>query len=280
MAQYKFAEHENNVLIRDWCNANRGRSSSLSEYLFPNNLHPKAGLGKYKCGEQFIDDDMLAKAKPFMAEIESLEKAGKRKVHKTKLKGCSLETNKNENYAEIETTQEYKDYVEFHHKYFIHSKLFREQLAFELPSTPGASNLMSKKFAQKLNKAKQLVISLKLPPCTDKRTYKAAKNKNLRISKIREASANLIKTKYRYMTQREEFDSIVDDINEDEKLSKLVPVILMMNFSSTQDFDQVDTIYERFTNKNSLFSVIKLVNIKAAHRKGLEMIADGWLDAS
>lgn len=278
MAQYTYANHPNNVEVRNWCNDNKGRGSSLSEKLFSYMKHPKSGIAKYKCGEQLIDDVMLENARVIMREIEALEKSGKRKIHEKKLKGPTLVTNKHENYSEIESSKEYKDYVEFHRKYYTHSKLFREQLGLILPTQAKASNLMSAKFKQKINNAKQLVITLKLAPCTDKGERDKVRKENGRIPLIREAAKNLKKTVEKYMTPKEEFFSIVEDINSDEKLSKLVPVILMMNFSDAKDFDQVENLYSRFTSTSSAVSVVKLVNIKACHKKALEMIADGWLD--
>lgn len=277
MVQYKFANHENNVLVRNWCNENRGRGVTLSEQLFPEMQHPGSGIAKYKCGEQFIDDEMLIRAKVIMAEIEELEKQGKRKVYKTKLAGPKLETNKKENYAEIENTQEFLDYVDFHNKYSGYSELFFEKLKLELPVYARASNLMCANFRHKLNKAKKLVIEMQLEPSLTKKKQKEAKAKNLRISKIREASKEIKIPQVPNMTPKEEFNAIISQIDSDPKLSKLVPVILMMNFSQEKDMDQLENIYNKFKNTTNNFSIVKLVNAKAAFNKAIEMISKGWL---
>lgn len=278
MAEYKFANHPNTVLVRDWCNDNYGRGSALSELMFPNNQHPKVGLGKYKCGEQFLDDNMLSTAKEFMAQIEYEEKCGIRKVRGKNQRELKLETNKNENYAEIEATLEYQEYRDFHEKYCIYSDIFLSKLGLELPTVANPSNLMSAKFRQKINKAKKLVMELKLEPSTGHKIKRKVRGKNQRIKQIKEAGETLNTFKKRiFETPEMEFRNIVNEINEDEKLSKLVPVILMMNFSQEKDFDIVDDIYKKFTDSNNMFSMIKLINIKKSHTKALEMISDGWL---
>ena len=82
MATNKYANHPNNVMIREWSNENRGRSSGLSTLMFPDYKVPQVVIGCYRNGEQLFDDEMVERAKPFMAQIELEEKQGKRKVYK------------------------------------------------------------------------------------------------------------------------------------------------------------------------------------------------------
>lgn len=288
MIQYKYANHPNNVLVRDWCNANRGRGSSLSEFLFPDIMHPKVGLGKYKCGEQFIDDEMLERAKVCIAEIESLEKAGKRKVYKTKLKGCKLETAKNVKYIEIEGTKDYEEYVNFFYNYFEYADVFKREFKLELPTTPKASNLTDPEFVKKITKAKEYVLINQLAPSKKKRKLIKAKAQQfnaIRLEALRQASLELkmsgnytpglARKKALSISDKEEFLQVVEEIKNDEKLSKLVPWILALTFD--KNLDKSDVIYSKFIDVN-IFSLVKLVNIKAAKKKASEMILNGWFE--
>lgn len=288
MIQYKYANHPNNVLVREWCNANRGRASSLSELLFPDIMHPKGGLGKYKCGEQFIDDDMLERAKVCIAEIEALEKSGKRKVYKTKLKGCKLETAKNVKYIEIEGTEYYQDYVNFFYNYFEYADVFKREFKLELPTTPKPSNLTDPSFVNKIIKAKEYVLVNQLTPSMKKRKLiktEAQQFNAIRLEALRKASLELkmsgnytpglARKKALAISDKEEFLRVVEEIKNNEQLSKLVPWILALTFD--KNLDESDVIYSKFIDVN-IFSLVKLVNIKAAHKKAVEMIKDGWFE--
>lgn len=288
MLQYKYANHPNNVLIREWCNANRGRGSSLSESLFPNIMHPKVGLGKYKCGEQLIDDEMLERAKVFISEIEALEKSGKRKVYKTKLKGCKLTTSKNIKYNEIEGTKDYEEYVNFFYNYFDYSDEFKRELNLELPTVPKPSNLMDPLFVKKITKAKAYVLANQLTPSKKKRKkikeeaqqfnasrLEALRKASLELKMSGNYSPGLARKKALAISDKEDFLNIVEEIKNDDQLSKLVPWILALTFD--KNLDEADIIYKKFIDVN-VFSLVKLVNIKAAHKKAIEMIEDGWFE--
>lgn len=283
MAVYKYANHDNNVAVREWCNASRGRGTLLSEQLFPHMQHPKSGINKYKCGEQLIDDVMMEKAKVIMDEIEKLESSGKRKQGK-KIEGPKLETNKNETYSEIESTKEFKEYADFHGKYFAHNEIFYDQIKFLLPVHARGSNLVDPNFKRLLAKAKEIVLLNQLPPVIDKKTIAQVKKSTFyrtatqiqRTEALSKARKNLVSENIFMPTPQEEFQELVAKVEQDEKLLKLVPIVLMMNFCDEQDFNKAPEIFERF--KRPPFSIVKLFNTKAAIEKAEQMVEDGWLE--
>ena len=58
-------------------------------------------------------------------------------------------------------------------------------------------------------------------------------------------------------------------------MSKLVTWILALTFD--KNLDESDVIYSKFIDVN-IFSLVKLVNIKAAKKKASEMILNGWFE--
>lgn len=276
MAVYKFANHNNNVIVREWCAKNRGRSSALSEMLFPHLKVPKTGISKYKCGEMCVDDELLERAKSFMEVIEKEEANGIRKVNSPLTRKLSLASSKYEKYSQIQNSEHFSHYAKFHKDYVYYNDQFEKDLGIRLPVKCAASNLVSESFKRDLIKVMNYVNKHNLKP------------NHTPCEVIRKSNTKSVKTASRRMALKtvgaksvnkckNDFFDYVELINNDERLSKLVPVILMMNFTDVKDFDQVDSLYKKFTDENGMFSVVKLKNIEKCYNKALEMIENGWL---
>ena len=284
MATNKYANHPNNVMIREWSNENRGRSSGLSTLMFPDYKVPQVVIGCYRNGEQLFDDEMVERAKPFMAQIELEEKQGKRKVYKGKLAGPSLSTSDRfKRYDRLEETEEYLDYVEWFEKYSGHSEVFLEKLKLALPNVPSGSNLLSRDFRSKYFKAKQYVIDKNLPvvpPLSPVRESEFRDAKRLHM--LREATKNLGKVEFKNtidsLDPKYEFQDQINHVQGDKRLSLLVPMILLANFRPDEDMETANDLYKTFTNTNLPVSVVKITNMRNAIKRAYEMIEECWFE--
>lgn len=275
--QYKYAMNENNVILRDWCNENKGRGAGLSKILFPENKNSTNTISKFKCGQQCVDDEMMEKSKSIMKMIEQEELQGKRKVYNTKLKGPSLESSKYNNYEEVKETEEFTEYKNFHRNYFMHFRTYSRLFNLTLPQVAHPSNLLDLKFSRKVREAISYTKENNLESSVEKSKHaiEACRIANKEEAKIRRVKVKTVKvaktpkdkkeiSKNQNMTAKDEFLAIVEEIASCEKLSVIVPKLLVLKFNGEYDVNTVDGIYKKFINISTGFSVIKLVNIKSA----------------